>query len=330
MIPGLNDTKVSACGCCNDDTPEEDTTPPEEVSDPAASPGDTEATLTWTDPSDDDFDHCIIAYGSNGNADQSFGGTIDSNGTIITGLTNGEVYTFIIKTVDKTGNVSTGTSTTAAPNPAPIVTSSTPADGAASISPSLSAVEIVFDRNMGTGYSVTTNRRVDRSYSWTDLLTFQITINEPLLSSTEFIFTLNSSDYPPGFRSTESIALEEDTQISFTTADDNSAPTITATDPVDGTTGAPRDITGVYITFDDAMINAWSLNLGDLGNYTPAGVDMCDWVASNKIRINIDSQLAANTSYTVTLNPVGYSDNFKNGTGIILPQNTSFTFETGP
>jgi hypothetical protein len=95
-----------------------DTTPPAEVSDLVATAADAQVTLTWTDPADADFDHVAISYGTGGNPDTAFTGTVDSTGTVIAGLTNDSEYSFLVTTVDTTGNESAGTTVTATPQAA--------------------------------------------------------------------------------------------------------------------------------------------------------------------------------------------------------------------
>jgi hypothetical protein len=313
------------------DSAEEDTKPPAEVTDLSAIAGDSESELSWNNPSDNDFDHCEIWYGIEGKADTEFTGTVDATATTITGLTNNTKYSFTVKTVDTTGNISSGTTVTATPLPAPVIVSSTPANGATGVSPQLLTVEITFDKEMQSGYSITRNKKIDDTISWSDTKTFQITINEPLLSSTEFVYTLNPDGHSSGFRSEDGIALARNTEVSFVTADDDTEPEISSSTPQNGATGVSRDISEILITFDDAMQHAWSFSWGDLENFVqdPTGQGAADWVSSNTIRINIDSQLDANTAYTITLNPSGHSNNFRNGTDVILPENTEFSFETG-
>lgn len=94
---------------------EEDTIPPGEVAGLSAVSGDGSVTLSWTDPADDDFSTCELWHGSGGSAATQFTSTLSPSGTTVSGLTNGTEYTFLVKTVDESGNVSEGVSTTGTP-----------------------------------------------------------------------------------------------------------------------------------------------------------------------------------------------------------------------
>jgi hypothetical protein len=81
--------------------------------------GDKEATLSWEEPLDPNFDHVEIWYGTGVTADTLYEGALESAGTVVTGLTNDESYTFVVKAVDKNGKVSEGTISTAMPQDLP-------------------------------------------------------------------------------------------------------------------------------------------------------------------------------------------------------------------
>jgi uncharacterized Fe-S center protein len=82
-----------------------DTIPPAEVSNLNGIPGDGQVTLTWTDPTDNDFSKVEITYSPNGSTVEVAKGA--QTGTV-TGLTNGTAYTFTVKTIDTSGNKSGG------------------------------------------------------------------------------------------------------------------------------------------------------------------------------------------------------------------------------
>ncbi|MDW3209921.1 MAG: polysaccharide lyase family 7 protein [Reichenbachiella sp.] len=85
-----------------------DTTPPGSVSGLSATAGDGQVSLSWTNPSDSDFDHVEISY-SGGSSSTS------SSSQSITGLTNGNSYTFSVVAYDDSGNASSSQSVSATP-----------------------------------------------------------------------------------------------------------------------------------------------------------------------------------------------------------------------
>jgi hypothetical protein len=88
-----------------------DVTPPAEVTNLAVNytTGDNKVTLTWTAPADTDFDHVVITDNdgtTTSSAVSVAGATTWTSGTLANGT-----YTFTVKTVDATGNTSTGATT---------------------------------------------------------------------------------------------------------------------------------------------------------------------------------------------------------------------------
>ena len=82
---------------------EVDLIPPGEVSAVVSIPGNKSVTLTWTDPGVIDFDKVEIVYGS-----QILSVNKGKQSLLVEGLENGIEYTFIIKTIDTSGNKSSG------------------------------------------------------------------------------------------------------------------------------------------------------------------------------------------------------------------------------
>jgi hypothetical protein len=80
---------------------EPDTVPPSAVTALNAIVGDGQVTLNWTDPTEDDFDHVEITYPQRERAILVRKGIQTA---LITGLINGEGYTFSLTTVDAAGN----------------------------------------------------------------------------------------------------------------------------------------------------------------------------------------------------------------------------------
>ncbi|MFC5449803.1 glycoside hydrolase family 2 TIM barrel-domain containing protein [Paenibacillus aestuarii] len=90
-----------------------DQTPPGEVSNLTAAPGDGQVTLNWTDPADQDVKGINISEGT---------GSVNSvriqpgqQTVTITGLTNGRSYSFKVSSVDASGNESAGITVQATP-----------------------------------------------------------------------------------------------------------------------------------------------------------------------------------------------------------------------
>lgn len=94
-----------------------DTTAPAEATLLAANAGDSQAILSWTNPTDEDF------YGVEVSATPATTGTLanpviltgTTSSLTVTGLANATEYTFTVKTIDKSLNTSTGTAVTATP-----------------------------------------------------------------------------------------------------------------------------------------------------------------------------------------------------------------------
>ncbi|MFB9328003.1 Ig-like domain-containing protein [Paenibacillus aurantiacus] len=92
-------------------TPAHDGTPTAEVTTAAAAGGDQKLTITWTDPTDIDFDHVVIS--GTGVTTQNVEAGVET--ATITGLMNGTAYTVLIQTVDADGNKSMGVTVSGTP-----------------------------------------------------------------------------------------------------------------------------------------------------------------------------------------------------------------------
>lgn len=91
-----------------------DNDPPADVTDGAATAGDTLATLTWVDPVDADLDHIEITHDQTGGATpQIVAAGVQT--LVAEELTNDTLYTFTIKAVDVNGNKSAGATVTVTP-----------------------------------------------------------------------------------------------------------------------------------------------------------------------------------------------------------------------
>lgn len=85
-----------------------DTIPPGSISNLSASEGNGQVSLSWSNPPDLDFDHVKISYSG-----ESV--TTSSENRTITGLTNGNSYTFTVAAFDGSGNRSSSKSINATP-----------------------------------------------------------------------------------------------------------------------------------------------------------------------------------------------------------------------
>jgi len=101
-------------------TPLADTTPPANVTNVQAVPGDRQVTLTWTNPRDADFTGVRVRYSTSGyvsDGAEGGGGIYNGTGTSFThsNRTNGVTYYYTIFTQDEVPNWSNGINIAAAP-----------------------------------------------------------------------------------------------------------------------------------------------------------------------------------------------------------------------
>lgn len=87
-----------------------DTTAPGNVTNLTAVAGDGQVTLSWSNPSDEDFVNTTITA-----TPSTYTTTLKGESKTITGLTNGTTYTFTLKTNDDSGNASSGKTISATP-----------------------------------------------------------------------------------------------------------------------------------------------------------------------------------------------------------------------
>lgn len=98
-----------------------DTSPPGPVTSLSATAGNNQVSLSWSNPSDADFDHVVISYGGSST-------TTSSSSKTISGLTNGTSYTFTVVAYDQSGNASSSKSVTATPQGSGGGTANIPSD----------------------------------------------------------------------------------------------------------------------------------------------------------------------------------------------------------
>ena len=97
-------------GCSSDsDSDDADRTPPAEITGLTPVPNDSSVILTWTNPADKDFYGVeVSSVPAEGTLKEPV--VVKGNTITVTGLTNGTSYTFTLKTIDKSTNVSAGVS----------------------------------------------------------------------------------------------------------------------------------------------------------------------------------------------------------------------------
>jgi len=131
---------LALAGCPNGDDDDDDTTPPAEVSALAASAGNAQAVLTWTEPDDADFAGVEITASPTVTG-SPFTVAKGTTTKIVTGLTNGTAYTFTVKSVDTAGNKSAGATASVTPTTETGITVN--ADGTIKLDPSKGTVSPV-------------------------------------------------------------------------------------------------------------------------------------------------------------------------------------------
>jgi hypothetical protein len=97
---------------CEEEEETIDVLPPSEVTDLTATPGEQVVTLDWSNPEDEDFDHVEIFISPGDDLIEIPKGVNSYN---IVSLENGIEYTFILKAVDITSNISVGVSISSTP-----------------------------------------------------------------------------------------------------------------------------------------------------------------------------------------------------------------------
>lgn len=97
-------------GCSSDSGSDDaDRTPPAEITGLTPVPNDSSVILTWTNPADKDFYGVeVSSVPAEGTLKEPV--VVKGNTITVTGLTNGTSYTFTLKTVDKSTNISAGVS----------------------------------------------------------------------------------------------------------------------------------------------------------------------------------------------------------------------------
>lgn len=214
----------------------------------------------------------------------------------------------------------------------PTLLSTDPADGADSVSTSLTEMTLTFDQSMSQStWSYLRNfSRNDATTDWQSTDTFRLQLSSPLLSGTYHRLTLNPSGYNYGFvAEDDGYPCKRDVEVGFTTAEETTPPALNSGSctPADGAT-VPTSLSEIILVFDQAMVNAWSISWSDLGDYRSTATDALEWISTDRLRIKLDDPLPASTTFTIHLNPSGHPMNFENGSGTELGENTAYSFTT--
>ena len=114
ILKTIDTTNNKSSGITIKSTPElpPDLTPPAEVNNITASPGNKNIEITWTNPSDIDFYATEISYSSCYETSSTpiirIGNQSATDSYTITGLRNNTTYNIVLKTIDRSGNKSSG------------------------------------------------------------------------------------------------------------------------------------------------------------------------------------------------------------------------------
>ena len=244
-------------------------------------------------------------------------------------LINNTVYTVNLTNAatqieDIAGNHLVNTSWTFTTATAPVVSSSTPAEGAANIDPSaLSQISITFSKPMDTSRGnivLAGGIGILGAGSWSNgdqTVTYPVMVQ--LQAGTPYTITFNSWWEP--FKDTDgntlnvSVNLGGNSKLDFTTIADSAAPTVTGNIPANGANPVGRDLPVIVIRFSETMTAQGTLS----GIAVGAG----SWTEGNRcVTFTVSSQLSSTTLYSITLN------NFQDYAGNALTGG-SFSFTTG-
>jgi hypothetical protein len=209
----------------------------------------------------------------------------------------------------------------------PTVVSSNPANGATNVSINLAGVSITFSEPMSRSLSYSTDFTIwgapPGTLSWSSgdtILTFPRDPSVPLPVGVTVRFTIyNLRDVAGNFLAQNPYILSF---LVGTSVD--LPPSVTSTNPANGTTGVDRNLQTVSITFSEPM-NPGILNM--TSNFPPFSVSWSDY---NRVlhltRNDTQPPLSQGTNYVFNLNPPG-GNVMCDTQGNPLPQ-TTFSFQT--
>jgi Ca2+-binding RTX toxin-like protein len=263
----------------------------------------------------------------------------NARSTVVSGLTNGTAYTFLVIAVNKFGdslpsNPSVPVTPSAGAAQGPRVTSTTPDDGATGVDVGAD-LTVTFNKQLALPATITNGAVRLRTATGTNvasLITYNdaartITVNPnaDLSADTSYVLTLLGTG-ATGIRDLAGNRLPT-TTVRFTTAPDLRAPTITSTTPADGATGVAVGVNQVVnfservvgVTVDSVVLQA--------NGAAPVDAVLTLNATGNRVSINPRANLARNTLYSLTV--TGGDTAVRDVAGNALATRT-ITFRTAP
>jgi hypothetical protein len=269
-----------------------------------AEPRDGAVLLTWSASAGPDVRGYNVHWGlTSGTLDETAFVAAPTTTHTVTGLTNGVAYYFAVDAEDGAGRRSPRSAAvlatpSAASGGPPSITATGPAPGGAGI-PVNTNVDVTFSQAMNrsaTEAAFGSEPALACGFSWhADGTTLRCTPSGTLTPATTYRVTIDT-----GAENLSGVPLERAFVFSFTTgaAADTTPPSIIAANPGDGAAGVPRNA-AVAVTFSEAMSRAAT----EAAFSTVPGIDCAfSWsIASTNLSCRPTSELAANTSYEVTV-----------------------------
>jgi uncharacterized delta-60 repeat protein len=256
-----------------------------------------------------------------------------------TGLSAGSTYRYRVRAFDNAGNPGTYSptaqaTTAAAPDSSPpLVTSTTPANGATGFSRT-GNVTATFSEPMDAA-SINTSTFVLSNGTSTITATVSYnatsrvaTLNPSSSLAYNTLYTATVLGGLAGVRDVAGNPLAQDHEWTFRTIADTTAPTVSSTSPAAGATGVSRTA-NVRVTFsepmDPATIDASTIQLRDASNAVVPAVLTYD-APNRRATLNPDPTLAPLATYTATVR--GGATGVKDGQGNALAADRVWSFST--
>ncbi|MFC1771606.1 fibronectin type III domain-containing protein [Candidatus Margulisiibacteriota bacterium] len=268
-----------------------DTTSPSEVTNLIQTPKDKAITLSWTNPTESDFNHVEITYVWLSTTTSVPKGTNYKN---ITNLTNDQTYNFVVKTVDNNNNKSSGLSISSTPTASVSTADVTAPAAVTNLSTTILEQAIVL--------------------TWTDPVDIDLSHIEIIVSSQ------NTTNVVSAGTGTKTISnLTNNVEYVFTvyavdSSDNKSNPAYIAAAPGDST--APDEISGISAVAEDTKVTvSWvdpANNDLDHIKITYPGLTTPILVSSNVQTYEL-TNLTNDQTYTITIQTVDVNNNVSTG-----------------